>query len=120
LQEGYMDISHLSLSEIWEEIEKKVHKHASAVESLNASYEVNITGEEAGTYSVILKNGEPAIREGKNDNQDCILTIGIKQYENLLQGKLNDKAAFITGKLKVKGNIGLALKLESILKQYGF
>lgn len=115
-----MDISNLSLSEIWEEIEKKAHKHASAVENLNASYEVNINGEQTGTYSVIFKNGETIITEGKIDNPDCTLTMGFKQFKKLLQGNLNAKAAFMTGKLKVKGNIGLALKLESILKQYGF
>src|SRR5699024_6551049 len=105
-----MDISHLSLSEIWEEIEKKAHKHASAVESLNASYEENITEEKAETYIVILKNREPKINKEKINNQESILTIEFQQIKKLLQGTLNAKEDFINGKLKVRGNIGLALK----------
>ncbi|HLQ96687.1 MAG TPA: SCP2 sterol-binding domain-containing protein [Pseudogracilibacillus sp.] len=115
-----MEIGSLTLGEIWQEIEKKAHKHASAVENLDAVYEVNITGEETGTYTVILQNGTTSIKEGTTDKPDCVLTLGFKQFKKLLQGKLNAKAAVMTGKLKIKGNIGLALKLESILKQYGF
>lgn len=43
-----------------------------------------------------------------------------KEFQKLLQGDLNSTTAFMTGRLKVKGNIGLALKLESILKKYNF
>lgn len=115
-----MDIASLSLDEIWEKIEEKAHQHASAVETLHAVYEVNITGEETGTYRITIQDGATSIAEGKADNPDCVLTLGFKQFKKLLQGKLNAKAAVMTGKLKIKGNIGLALKLESILKQYGF
>ncbi|MGA9173790.1 MAG: SCP2 sterol-binding domain-containing protein [Thermoactinomyces sp.] len=44
--------------------------------------------------------------------------MSAEDFKDLLSGNLSGTAAFMTGKLKVKGNIGLALKLENILRQY--
>jgi len=39
-------------------------------------------------------------------------------FRLFLLGKLNGTMAFMTGKLKIQGDIGKALKIESILRQY--
>lgn len=46
---------------------------------------------------------------------DCIITASAETFQGLLAGDLSPTAAFMTGKLKVEGDMGLAMKLGSVL-----
>jgi len=41
-------------------------------------------------------------------------------FHKFLNGKINGAMAYMTGKLKIQGEIGKALKLENLLKAYTF
>src|SRR5699024_9879331 len=107
-------------SDIWKEIEKVANAHPEFADGLKAKYAVTITGEEAGSYGLIFATDDIKVVQGTMDDADCSLSMNIKTFKKLLQGNLNTTTAFMTGKLKVKGNIGLALKLESTLKKFSF
>jgi putative sterol carrier protein len=46
---------------------------------------------------------------------DCTMTASADTFEGILEGNVNPTAAFMMGKLKVEGDMGLAMKLGSIL-----
>jgi putative sterol carrier protein len=46
---------------------------------------------------------------------DCTMTASADVFEGILDGDVNPTAAFMTGRLKVEGDMGLAMKLGSIL-----
>ena len=46
---------------------------------------------------------------------DCTIKLSLGDLEDLISGDLSPTTAFMTGKLKVKGNMGVAMKLQSIL-----
>lgn len=52
-----------------------------------------------------------------NDDQDadCTITTSVKTLEDLIKGKLNPTMALMTGKIKIKGDMGVAMKLQSLL-----
>lgn len=113
-----MDLDTMSLREIWDEIEKRANERPELIKDLNASYIFEITGDDAGTYGLIFKNGSATVDASADNSADCTLTMSVKNFKKLLLGNLNSASAFMTGRLKVKGNIGLALKLESLLKKF--
>lgn len=46
---------------------------------------------------------------------DCTISATAETFEGLLRGEVNPTTAFMTGKLRVEGDMGLAMKLGSIL-----
>ena len=47
------------------------------------------------------------------------LAMSAQDYVDMILGKLNGQMAFMTGKLKIAGDMGLALKLQSLFKSRG-
>lgn len=65
--------------------------------------------------------GEGAVRIDENgvsaddSDADCTLTATTEVFQDLMEGNLNPTAAFMSGKLSVDGDMGMAMKLGSIL-----
>lgn len=113
-----MDIESMKISDVWILIAEKASANKSYIEGMNISYGIELSGEEANEYTLNFSDGDFEISEGINSEVDCKLELSDKNFKKLVNGKLNTTSAFMMGKLKVKGNIGLALKLEKLLKMY--
>ncbi|KAF6719713.1 Non-specific lipid-transfer protein [Oryzias melastigma] len=70
-------------------------------------------GKEA-TWVVDVKNGRGSVLKESGEKADCILTVSDHDLLDLMSGKLNPQTAFIKGKLKVSGNMGMAMKLQNL------
>jgi putative sterol carrier protein len=46
---------------------------------------------------------------------DCTIKMDFSDFADLIGGKLDGMTAFMTGKLKIEGDMGVAMKLKSIL-----
>jgi putative sterol carrier protein len=107
-----------SVREVWQEVEQVMKENPEPIEGLNVVYQYEITGDDSGTFQLIISNGSARVEEGSPEQADCTLKLSDKNFKKMIMGKLNGTAAFMTGKLKIHGSMGLALKLEGILNQY--
>jgi len=73
----------------------------------------NIDGVE---FLLDLKNGSGSIQEGGEGAAELTVTVSDDNFAKLVEGSLNPQQAFMTGKLKIKGAMGLAMKLQPVLK----
>ena len=85
------------------------------VSSINAIYEFQLSGEQGGTWTLDLTAPGGSVSAGSSGKANCTVTMTDENFVKLVSGQLNPQMAFMTGKLKVAGNMGLALKLSSIL-----
>uniref|UniRef100_A0A8C5PD43 Hydroxysteroid 17-beta dehydrogenase 4 n=1 Tax=Leptobrachium leishanense TaxID=445787 RepID=A0A8C5PD43_9ANUR len=91
------------------------------VKKVNAIFQWDITkdGNTAAQWTIDLKNGSGEVYRGKaRGRADTSLALSDQDFMELVLGNLNPQKAFFAGKLKVKGNIMLSQKLETILKDY--
>lgn len=106
-----------NLDELWQAIEKQLEKSKKPYAHMKATYEFNIIDKNK-TYQIAFQEGEATIFNESKMEPDCTLSMDEENFKKLLLGKLNSTMAFMTGKLKVQGNIQQSLALEKLLKQY--
>jgi putative sterol carrier protein len=73
----------------------------------------------ATQYHCLIANESIEVQQGKHAAPNITITMKESDYLNLVNGKLNGQTAFMTGKLKIAGDMGLALRLQSLFKPRG-
>ncbi len=81
----------------------------------NLAYQFNIKGEGEGVFYAEVKEGKLSIEPYEHHDRDCKFICTADVLFNLISGKLDPIAAFMTGKLKVEGDLGKAMKLKELM-----
>jgi putative sterol carrier protein len=85
------------------------------VSKINAVYQFNISGPGGGSWVVDCTTQGGKIEAGATENAKCTVAATEQDFLNIMNGKLNPQMAFMSGKLKIQGDMGLAMKLQLIL-----
>jgi putative sterol carrier protein len=80
----------------------------------NATIQYDISGEGGGTWHAVIKDGTCTVRDGAGTNPNLTLQIAAQDWLDMVSGKQAGQMLFMSGKLKVKGDMGLAMKLGSM------
>ena len=95
--------------ELFETLESRVDPAKAA--GLTASYRFEIDG--AGSWTVDVDDGKVTVTENGAD-ADCAITTTAETFLKIANGEQNPTAAYMSGKLKVKGDMGQAMKLQKL------
>lgn len=113
-----MNGEQLRLEETMQQIENVMNQKPEPIENMQSVYQFDITGAEEGTYQLHLQAGKAKVIQGIESDPVCTLKMSSKNFHKFLTGNLGGTVAFMTGKLKIDGDITKAMKLETLLKQY--
>mmetsp|Transcript_19861 Transcript_19861/g.52142 ORF Transcript_19861/g.52142 Transcript_19861/m.52142 type:complete len:119 (+) Transcript_19861:85-441(+) len=78
---------------------------------------VSDAGPSGSKFYLDLKNGEGSADFAQHEKPDVTITLAVAEMLALASGKLDGMQAFMSGKLKIQGNIMLAQRLASILEE---
>jgi putative sterol carrier protein len=95
--------------EFFESLETRVDPSKAA--GMTASYLFVIDG--AGTWHVDVDDGKVTVSEDGGE-ADCTITTSAETFGKIANGEQNPTAAYMSGKLKVSGDMGQAMKLQKL------
>jgi putative sterol carrier protein len=110
-------MSDMTVQQIFAELERDFV--ADSAKGMNAIIQFNLTGDSGGSYHTIIKDGSCQISQGTHAAPNMTLTMAAQDYVDMRSGKLNGQMAFMSGKLKIAGDMGLAMKLQTLFKRPG-
>ncbi len=84
----------------------------SKTEGMNNSYAFDIEG--AGQWTVKVAEGSVSVHEGIDDAADATISASQEVFEEIVAGQRNPQAAYMMGKLKLKGSMTAAMSLQKL------
>ena len=86
-------------------------------QGVNATVHFKFTGEEAGEWNAAIADGKCAVTQGAPAGQPTMtLTADSSDYVKIFTGELDGMSAFMQGKIKLGGDLNLAMKLMQMFK----
>jgi putative sterol carrier protein len=96
--------------ELIERLGAKISQDPSVASNFGAVYKFVLEG--GGTWIVDLKDA-PGARAGDGES-DCTISLSDQDFVDLVEGRANGQQLYFQGKLRIEGNLGLALKLQNL------
>ena len=83
---------------------------------LDATIQFKFTGPEPGDWYATIKDGACTVSQGVFATPKMTLTADSSDYVKIFTGELDGMQAFMGGKLKLAGDLNLAMKLMTMFK----
>uniref|UniRef100_A0A1A7XI81 Hydroxysteroid dehydrogenase-like protein 2 n=1 Tax=Iconisemion striatum TaxID=60296 RepID=A0A1A7XI81_9TELE len=88
------------------------------VNSTQGMYRFDLLGEHSGVWFLDLKSGSGSAGQGEPPTKaDVVMTMDSSDFNKMFSGKLKPTLAFMSGKLRIKGDMTLAIKLEKLMSR---
>jgi putative sterol carrier protein len=101
-----------SCKQVFEQMPSRFKKEAA--QGLTAVYQFDLAGEGGGKWQVSINNDTCDIKEGAHPSPNITISMAAQDYLDMVAGKLNPQMAFMTGKLRISGDMGLALRFQGL------
>jgi putative sterol carrier protein len=88
--------------------------NAEKAGDMNATILFDLSGDEGGQWSVTIANGACDIVPEAVDSPLATVRMEAGDYKDMITGKLNPMMAFMSGKVKVEGDLNSVMKFQAI------
>ena len=89
---------------------------ADKAAGVNATIQYDIAGDQGGTWHAVIRDGTCTVNPGAATNPNLTLAMSSQDWLDMVTGKLSGQMAFMSGKLKLKGDMGLAMKIGGLFQ----
>jgi putative sterol carrier protein len=98
----------MTVDKITEEMRSRVGAHSPIASIIKFDF---------GEEGVVRIDGKasPTVIDNEDSEADCTVKVSIENFMKIVEGDLNPQMAFMTGKIRVEGDMSLALQLGSLL-----
>jgi len=90
-----------------------------AAEDLDAVYQFDLSGAQGGQFILTIREGTCQVAEGLHEDPHVSLSMAGEDCIKILKGQLSGPAVAMSGRLKISGDIGLAMQLRALFPTVG-
>ena len=78
-----------------------------------ATYVFSVEGGNA--WTVRIESGKVSVSPGSDENANCTVSASEETFSKLIRGEISPLPAYLSGKLRVSGDLGAAMQLQKLL-----
>lgn len=102
-------------------VKELVYRHETAfipekAGDVDVVIQYHLSGDEGGDFIITIREGKCTVQEGLTQQAKLSLSADGKEFRDVLLGKTDGMMAFMQGKLKLAGDLNLAMRLTSLFK----
>jgi putative sterol carrier protein len=101
------------MSDTVQEFFKNLETRADSAKTAGMTNSFVFDIEGAGEWKVDVDDGKVTVSEGGGD-ADATISASEETFKKIVAGEQNPTSAYMTGKLKIKGDMGAAMKLQKL------
>lgn len=101
-----------SVEQVFEEMTQSFR--SDEAQGLDSTFQFHISGDGGGDWNMHVEWERCEIERGKIDEPDVTISVSSNDWIAIATGRLNPETAYMTGKLKTEGDLGLATKLQPL------
>jgi len=89
---------------------------ADAAAGVDVVFQWDISGDQGGSWNVVIKDGACEVNEGFHSNPTTTLKMADEDFLKMISGELNAMSAYTGGKLKIEGDLMKSQLVEKLFK----
>ena len=89
------------------------HAAGRDLSDVRASYVFALEGGNA--WTVRIEEGKVSVSPGNDESADCTVSASEETYSKLIKGEISALPAYLSGKLRLKGDLSAAMQLQKLL-----
>ncbi len=82
-------------------------------QGVNKTIQFDFSGNEPGTWAMTVNNGTMSYHEGPAENPNATVNVDSDDWLKILRGEVNAVSAFMSGKIKVNGDMTLMMQFQN-------
>jgi putative sterol carrier protein len=87
---------------------------AEKLKGMDATILFDLSGEDGGQWTVTIRDGQVGFEDGSPESPTLTVEAKAEDLKALVKGELNPMAAFMQGRLRVKGDMSTAMQLQKL------
>lgn len=109
-----VDMTQMTAGEMIEYV-PKIFKPEMA-QGMEGVVQIKLSGDGGGEWYLTIKDSQCTVQKGVHAKPRITISASAAEFKNIVSGKSNATQAFMTGRLRVTGDLSLAMKLVNVFK----
>jgi putative sterol carrier protein len=108
----------MSAADFFTKVNEAATKDPERATAIDCVYQFNVSGDGGGTYVLNLKPGVTSdfLSTEPNADAQCTIAVSAEDWTAIVAGEMDAMTAFMSGKVKVDGDLSQAMKLPKLMK----